>query len=238
MVSIKNKIGFGGLVILILFPLFGCTSARKRDQQNNLYQVLKARDYQTIEYFDQRYRSGNIYLDYGTALTLDVIFKDLDYRKKFLAEVSKFYYLAPKSQLKIWQEEQENYQNNFEFLLFVYGGNNRKLNLQKKSSEWKIFLKDDEGDLIRPGYIKKLKKDEREILFLGKYFYQLDRWSEVYRVKFPKLDKSQEKSNSPMTLIISGIRGKSSLIWKDSSIFYQHEKPENRLDNRRIDLLN
>ena len=40
-----------------------------------------------------------------------------------------------------------------------------------------------------PARIQKLKMVDKERLLLGKYLKELDRWVEVYKLSFPKLNK-------------------------------------------------
>lgn len=212
------------LILIFSILLISCTTARNRDSEDNLYSVLQFKDAQTENQFDDIYRSGNIYLDYTTVLAVDAIYKDLDYRKRYLDELTDVYYFDQTAQ-QDWKETTlEEYRNTYEFLVFVYNGTIKKTRLEHASSEWQIFLQDEDGDILKPVSIKKLSLKNREMIYLDKYFYALDRWSEVFRVRFPKLHKQQPSSQDPFELIFSGIKGKTILKWNEPDVFYQSDK--------------
>lgn len=209
------------LIILICLFLFSCTSARNRDDPNDLLRVLSFKNSETERYFNGIYRTGNIYLNYKTVLIADVLYKDLDYRKQYVEEFSKVYFLDEQQKEEMIQKNDAQYKSQFEFLIFLYNGNNKKTNIGKPNSEWQIYLKDLENDILSPISVKKLKKNVKELIYLNKYLHPIDRWSEVYRVVFPKLPTMKKINSKSIHLIISGIRGKTTIEWKNPAIFYQ-----------------
>lgn len=208
-------------ISVLLTLIFGCTTARQRSEEQNLYHVLKFKSSETEQFLDRQYRSGNIYLDYGTVLIVDAIYKDLSYRKRYYEEFSEVYYLEDTAKKELWKKNIEEYQNYYEFLVFIYSGGNDNVDFGNSKSQWQAFLKDDDGDILRPGEIHKLRRDVKEMVYLDKYFYPLDRWTEAYRIRFPRYNAKQVKKDFPFQLVFSGIQGKTVMSWEDSSLFYQ-----------------
>jgi hypothetical protein len=227
----QKQLQYSFFWIALILMSSACTTAKNRNQENNLYHVLKFKSAKTEQFFQGTYRAGNIYLDYGTVLIVDAIFKGVKYRRFLLQEMSDVYYYNKQTKVEKAKKHIENYNNYFEFLVFIYGGSNDKVDFGKPRSEWQIYLKDDEGDLLRANYIRKVKRKVKEVIFLDKYFFPLDRWSEIYRVRFPKYNKPRPQlENKKMTLIISGIRGKTKLEWKDLSVFYEKKSVFSKAD--------
>jgi len=204
--------------------LVGCSTARQRDEPANLLGSLRFRDDQTFEFFQAVYRSGNLYRDFRPVMVVDTIYEDLRYRELFLRTLRERFLVPPDGEERMRAQQQQEYRNRMDFLLFVYGGSNDKVNLQRADSAWKVFLRDDDGDLIAPSRMERVGEKSPIFAFLEQYFVGLDRWSEVVRVSFPKLDKAmldKTPGKHPVQLLVTGIPGTVTLAWDEADIFYQ-----------------
>ncbi|OGG96839.1 MAG: hypothetical protein A2508_09990 [Candidatus Lambdaproteobacteria bacterium RIFOXYD12_FULL_49_8] len=208
-------------LILLSLVLLGCSSARNRDGQTNLISSWEAKDDKTQALLEGRFKSGNVYLDYDTVFVVDALFRDLSYRKAFLDEQSKAYFYPPVQAEAKWAREVEDYQNFYSFVVVIYTGDTEKPEFGEPSSHWQVFLGDDESDLLRPVNVKKLAKRDQEHIFLTKYFKPVDRWVELYRISFPKLNREVPLGDKPFSLIFSGLKGSARLEFSDRSLFYQ-----------------
>jgi hypothetical protein len=209
---------------LSLALLTGCSTARERERPEGPLSLLRFRDAQTYAYFQHVYRSGNLYLDFRPALVVDAIVEDRRYRTLYVKMLGE-QYLLPEAEVGRRQAEQEReFENRIAVLLFVYEGTTRHIPLDKKEAIWKLYLRDDDGEVQTPLEIVRLKEIHPTYLFLQKYFTGLDRWSQVYRVHFPKLSKAalgQPVGALPFQVILTGVKGTVVLQWDDAGVFYR-----------------
>ncbi len=70
------------LVALMLAVPFlaACSTARERDTPQNISGILRLRNEETLPYFQDILRSGNLYQDFLPVLVVDTISEDLRYR--------------------------------------------------------------------------------------------------------------------------------------------------------------
>ena len=67
--------------------------------------------------------------------------------------------------------------------------------------------------------------------FLQMYFTGLDRWWEILRVRFPKLDKAllkQPLGEKPLQLTVTGVPGAVTITWEDRKRIYSSPAPKQR----------
>ena len=125
--------------------------------------------------------------------------------------------------LEISIEQKRQFANQFEFLLMIYSGSNEKTDFGKKDSLWQAKLYDDDGDKVVPIKIQKIKKTDEERVLLSNYLKDLDRWVEVYRISFPKLNKlatGVKLGSEPFKLEVAGLEGRLEFSWEDPKKFY------------------
>ncbi|MBF0287942.1 MAG: hypothetical protein HQM14_08995 [SAR324 cluster bacterium] len=222
----KNKIKYQAAVILMIligFLLPSCTT-RKTFQWHPLYTNLHFEDDAIRPLFERIHQNASLYQDYKTILIVDAIFKDIRYRQHFSREIATTYFLTPEQAKNLEKQQIQQFQNQFEFIVFLYGGSNDSLKLDTPAAHWKVYLKDDDGDLLQPTQITKLDEEHQEIRFLQKYIKMPDRWAEKYLIVFPKLSKTailESPGKSPFQLIITSFAGKSLLSWQENLLFYQ-----------------
>ena len=144
------RLARGPLAVILFVCLLpaACSTARQRDTPENLLGNLRFRDAETFQFFHNVYRSGNLYRDFRPVLVVDSIYEDLQYRGRFLRVLEEQFLIRPEELVQMTAAQQQEYGNQMDFLLFVYGGSNDKVNLHKSDSRWRVFLKDDEGELI------------------------------------------------------------------------------------------
>ena len=211
----------GAMAVALLAA--GCSTARQRDEPQNLIGNLRFRNAEAQAYFDQVYRSGNLYLDFRPVLVVDAIFKDAAYRRLYVSELQARYLLSQREVDELTARNREVFANAMEFILFAYTGKQRNVRLDQVGATWKIMLRDDDGQVLMPSSIRRMDADGPDFLYVDKYFYGVDRWSEAYLVTFPKLEKrliGRPPGAGPMTLIVTGIEGTISLRWKEPARFY------------------
>ena len=214
--------GRGWLIGWVLcLVLAGCSTARDRDYTTNLIASDAAKDAGFAALLTERFRTGSVYLDYSTILEVDALYMDLAYRRVFAQEMAKQYFYDDPTRFGEWAKETQEYENFYGFLVVVYSGTGKNLDFGSPSSHWQAFLRDDEGDVLRPNLIKKLYKNDKKLLFLQKYFVPLDRWGELYWIQFPKLHSTIPQGSQAVELVISGIQGQARLRWEEAPIFLQ-----------------
>jgi len=217
-----------GLVLAVIV-LFGCTSARQRGEPTNLAGSLRFRNEDTFRYFHEVYRSGNLYQDFRPVMVVDAIYEDMQYRRLYVNMLKERFLIEGKEAERLSAQQREQFRNSMDFLVLVWGGTNDRVNLHKGDASWKVYLRDDEGDLIAPSKLQPIKSKEPVYQFLKKYFSGLDRWSEVMRISFPKLDKAllkQTPGEHPFQFIVTGVPGSVTMQWEDAGLFY-YDREEN-----------
>jgi hypothetical protein len=212
------------LAVLLIAAGAGCSTARQREEPTGPLSLLRFRDAQTAAYFAHVYRTGNLYVDFRPVLIVDAIVEDRAYREHFVNMLAERYLLSPEAVAASRKGQESQFESHVDILLFVYEGSNEPSTLAKKDSLWQIFLRDDDEQLFRPERIEKIAPDGTTFAYLQKYFEGLDRWSQAYRVRFPKLSKGvlgQPIGSHPFELIITGVKGTVKLSWADPTIFYR-----------------
>ncbi len=220
----KTKYWIILLLLTLIGSLFSSCSTRKTYQWHPLYTNLQFEDGTVIPIFERIHQNAFLYHNYRTILIVDAIFKDQSYRQHFSKEIANTYFFSPEQAKNLANQQTQHFQNQFEFIVFIYGGNNDPLEIDAPTAQWKIYLKDDDGDLLQPIRITKLDDGHQEIRFLQKYIKMPDRWVEKYLIAFPKLSKAtiqETPGKSPFQFIITSLAGKSVLSWQDNRIFYQ-----------------
>lgn len=216
------RIALGALALLIAAGA-GCSSARTRESPSNIIGNLRYRDSETEARFSRTYRSGSLYQDFRTVLLVDSIAMDLEYRQGYVAMMHKTYLLSDNDTAGMLQEQEQDFGSTFSFLVFLFGGTNRPIPLGEQISPWKVMLQDDDGQLVTPVTIERLRPENPTYQYLSVYFYGLDRWSQAFKVSFPKLNKTllrQPLGNKPIELIVMGLPGRVRLVWQDPRVFY------------------
>jgi hypothetical protein len=215
-------------VLALVIVCVGCSSARKREDPTNIVGNLRFRDSATERQFAQSYRSGSLYQDFRTVLLADAIAMDLPYRQGYVQMVSKTYMLSDADTRAMAHAQEAEFASTFSLLVFLYGGSNRPIPLGEAASPWRVLLQDDDGQVLVPATIEKLRPESAVYQYLSIYFYGLDRWSQAFRISFPKLDKvllAQRFGKQPMTLIVTGLGGTVRMVWLDPSVFYGSPGP-------------
>jgi hypothetical protein len=213
----------GWLAVLVAF-LAACSTAQQRESPTSIVGVLRFRDARAAALFRDSHRAGNLYQDFRPVMTVDALPLDLRYRELYL-DMLKERYLMPEAQLAPLRAEQDQeFDNNFELVVLIYGGSNEPVPLERPNSVWRILLRDDDGHLLPPSKIEKIRADSPVYQYLNLYFYGLDRWTQLYRIRFPKLAKTvvgQAPGQEPVQLIVTGVAGTVILSWADPGLFYR-----------------
>ena len=206
----------------------GCSTARRRSEPTNLVANLRFHDAATERRFARSYRSASLYEDFRTVLLADAIAMDPSYRRGFVQMVSKSYLLSDADAQAMEREQQAEFASNMSLLVFLYGGNNRPIPLGQAESPWRVLLQDDDGQILAPAAIERLRPDSPTYRYLSMYFDGLDRWSQAFKISFPKMDKvtlGLPTGKQPITLIVTGLAGTARMVWSDPSVFYGAPAP-------------
>lgn len=211
-------------VLVALAALAACSTARQRTEPEGPLSLLHFRDADTYRYFTDTYRTGTLYVDFRPALIVDAIAKDRTYRRLYVDMLAEQYLLPPAEVRRLQDKQEEAFRTGIELVVLVYEGTRRPpTNLAKGDALWRLYLRDDDGQLLAPAQVRRVGEDSTEYAYLEQYFYGLDRWSRVYTVRFPKLSKGvlgQPPGTEPMELIVTGIPGRVVLRWADPTLFY------------------
>ncbi len=211
------------LGVFFLFAEMGCTTTSRPYEFHPLYANIQFTDEAWKTLFREIYRRDHIYRDYRPLLIADAVFKNQAYRKRLVADLSQAHFWNDTQAQRVEQQQQEAFQNRFEFIVFLYNGTVESVKLDQADSAWKMYLKDDDGDVLQPLHVVKLKETHREVQYLKKYTHHLDRWVDVYRVSFPKLSKAtlqEARGSENIQLVVSGLKGQAVLQWEDLTLFY------------------
>jgi hypothetical protein len=212
------------LVLGIVALVAACTTARERDDPSSIRGSLRFRSAETEEHFRDSYRSGNLYLDFRPVMVADAIFQDERFRALFLKTMRDRYLLDENNLAKMVRDEQERFDGSFEFLVFLYGGSNVPVRLNAESANWRLLLRDDDGDVLQPISMHELRENSPTYRYIQGYFSGLDRWSQLYIVRFPKLEKAvagQRLGKRPFELLVTGVEGTITMRWDKPGQFYR-----------------
>lgn len=215
-----------GAVLAGLLATAGCSTAKRREEPSNIVGALRFRGEETREHFLHNYRSGNLYHEFRPVMVADAIFQDERYRALFLDTLRQRYLLAEDDVAPMVREQQENFDSYFEFLVFLYGGSNVPIRLNAPDSNWRLLMRDDDGDVIAPVSMQGIKVDSATYRYIGNYFAGLDRWTQAYVVRFPKLEKTltgEKPGAGPVELLVTGLEGTITMRWEEPGMFYRSE---------------
>ncbi|HKI98487.1 MAG TPA: hypothetical protein VKB51_08460 [bacterium] len=216
------------LSALLVLALAACSTARRRDAPQGPFTLLHYRDAATADYFRDTYRSGNFYEDFRPALVVDAIVQDRTYRRLYVDMLRKQFLLSDADVKQLQAQQEQAFETEISILLFTYEGTNEPSQLDKANAPWRLFLRDDEGQLESPLRIQRIRPESRTFLYINKYFRGLDRWSQAYQVDFPKLSKGRlgvSVGSHPFELIITGVPGTVTLKWDNPRVFYAVKGP-------------
>ena len=201
---------------------FGC-STTDYWALHPMYENLGETPPQLRQILSDSYRKNEIYRDYNTKMIAAGLFRSEDYRQFLNDSLKSSYQLDEAASLEISLEHKQQFANQFDFLLMIYSGSNKKIDFGKKDSLWQAQLYDDDGDKVVPMEIQKIKNTDQERLLLGRYLKDLDRWIEVFKISFPKLNKlttGVKLGPKPFKLEITSLEGRLEFSWEDSKKFY------------------
>ena len=201
---------------------FGC-STTDYWALHPIYENLGETPPQLRQILSDSYRKNEIYRDYNTKMIAAGLFRSEDYRQFLNDSLKSSYQWDEAASLEISLEHKQQFANQFDFLLMIYSGSNKKIDFGKKDSLWQAQLYDDDGDKVVPMEIQKIKNTDQERLLLGRYLKDLDRWIEVFKISFPKLNKlttGVKLGPKPFKLKITSLEGRLEFSWEDSKKFY------------------
>ena len=212
------------VIISLTAPIicFGC-STTDYWALHPIYENLGETPPQLRQILSDSYRKNEIYRDYNTKMIAAGLFRSEDYRQFLNDSLKSSYQLDEAASLEISLEHKQQFANQFDFLLMIYSGSNKKIDFGKKDSLWQAQLYDDDGDKVVPMEIQKIKNTDQERLLLGRYLKDLDRWIEVFKISFPKLNKlttGVKLGPKPFELKITSLEGRLEFRWEDPKKFY------------------
>ncbi len=202
----------------------GCTTAQERTSPTSLLGTLRYRDARAAEAFQNTHRAGNLYQDFRPVMVVDAVPMDLHYRQLYLDMLKERFLLPEADMAPLQAASDKEFDNSIELVVLVYGGSNVPVPLEKANALWRVLLKDDDGQLLTPSQVEKIKQDSPVYQYVNLYFYGLDRWSQLYRIRFPKLAKTLVGTpigKNPIELVVTGVEGTVVLQWKDTRTFYR-----------------
>jgi len=209
--------------LALILAAGGCSTGHPREKGVGLKTLLHYRDPATAQYFRNSYRSANLYVDFRPELVADAIVQDRTYRRLYVEMLARQLLLPKAEQARLQAEQDQAFATGISILLFTYEGKRDPSDLTRSNAPWRIFLRDDDGQLQTPAAITRIKENSPTYQYIDGYFRGLDRWSRVYRLDFPKLSKGrlgQTVGPHPVELIVTGVRGTVTLRWAQPGLFY------------------
>jgi hypothetical protein len=211
------------LALTLALTLAGCTTAQDRDSPSHILGVLRFRDAKSAALFNNTHRAGNLYQDFRTVMSVDAVPMELQYRRLYLDMLKQRYLLSDAQLATMQADNDQDFNNNFDLIVLIYGGSNEVVSIEKPNSVWRVLLQDDDGEILTPTSVEKIRQDSPVYSYINLYFYGLDRWTQLYRMRFPKLAKDlvgKAIGPKPVQLIVTGVAGTVVLSWRNTAIFY------------------
>ena len=128
------------------------------------------------------------------------------FREARREKISRLYEWGDKEQMRAEDDDRREEGRYDVFFLGIYAGSSQFPEVGKDSGRWRIVLEAGEGGAIEPVLFERIPVTQLERTL---YPY-LDKWTEAYLVRFPKVIGSGEGFRLRMT----GLPARSELVWK------------------------
>lgn len=152
--------------------------------------------------------SGRVFnvKDFSAAMIIHATYFSPKFRGAYIEKVAKLRHLDPVKSAKFAEEVESRSAESTEFFVGLYCKRKMCRFDTSENTFWEMTLKTSSGSVLEPKSIEKLEVTPIE----EKLFSFIDRWTEVYRVTFPKADLGDE-----FELNMYSVIGETTLEYKN-----------------------
>lgn len=168
--------------LLFIFLLMACT--KRSDSGSKSFWDAFYRDSNYKETFERWTKRDQIFSNFDVNVIADVTYWNKELKEAYISAVEKDYRLS-EEEARVLAEEQLAENESFDtFIISMKTRQNGWSKLGTDEPLWKLILENKSGNVqVHPKSIDKISyKDERA----RQYYLRMDRFSETYRVRFPK----------------------------------------------------
>jgi len=175
------------------------------------------RDYGSTDYPEvyQRWtRHEKVVSQTESALEMWATFRSLDFRDAFVAHYAEAYALNAADRDRLLQAQRDAAGAAYEFLITAQSANYRWNDLEKKSSPWRVTLRDGAGDELEPD---ELRVEKLPDMFEREFYPAKTPFTKTYFARFsrtPDQDAAFEgERTGSIVLRFAGPLGHADLRW-------------------------
>jgi len=165
--------------------------------------------------FEAWTRHAKLVQDIGTAMEIWATFKSWDFRQAYVAKYAKVYDLAESERDQVAKSQQETARAVYEIHLVAQSTNDRWIDLDRRTSPWRITLLDGTGAELAPTSIKVEKLPE---VYEYEFFPARTLFSKTYTLRFVRPEGAGETFLGPqsgrMILRVVSPIGKVEVEWE------------------------
>jgi len=214
MVLNKNRktlsaIGYISTIILLISSLSGCQSL------SGFYNTAPHADsYKSV--LKEWTREGSVYSGFDLEASVVVTYKSEDYRAAWVEEYAVINGLSDAEKARLMDDQMAAAKEYHEFFGAAYVPERDLNDLNEKKPSWKIFLKVDGKNKVKPVEIRKIRNEDASYEY---FFPYLTPWKTPYIVRFPVMfpgtdENIIDEDSTNIAFIITGPRGKVKMEWE------------------------
>ncbi|MHA1569015.1 MAG: hypothetical protein ACTSXZ_06060, partial [Alphaproteobacteria bacterium] len=158
-------------------------------------------------------RSGKIYDNFATHLSVSATYFSRPMRRVFVAEWARAFDLPEAERQMLLQDHLEQAERQVEFVVSFYTPEMRYNDLDHPESSWRVWFIDAAGTRVGAARIERVRvKHRKEFYFYPTY----TEFGRLYRVVFPAVNEGGQplaREQGKITLRITGVQGSVDLVW-------------------------
>ena len=178
-----------------------------------------ARDYRGKDYQDvyERWtRHDNVTHDLISVLEIWATYKSVDFREGFVAHYAETYALSDDDRGRLRTAQRDTATTTYEFLVTAQSSNYRWNDLEKKSSPWRVSLRDGLGHELSPDEVKVERLPD---MFEREFYPAKTPFTKTYMIRFSRPTKPTDDfvgdRSGLLMLRFAGPLGTVDLSWTD-----------------------
>ena len=182
--------------------------------------VYRSEDYADV--YRRWTRHEKVTYDLESALEMWATFKSPDYREAFVAKYADVYHLTEGARSTIAKSQHEAGTTQYEFVVTAQSANYRWNDLEKKSSPWRVSLRDGYGRRLSP---EKIVVERFPEMYELEFFPRKTPFTKTYTFRFTRSspeaataasggeDSFSGERSGQIILSIAGPLGSTEMIW-------------------------
>lgn len=178
------------------------------------------RDYSGQDYpdvYERWTRHAKVVHDVDSALEVWATYKSIDFREAFVARYAEAYSLADEDRERLRSAQRDAAASDYEFLVQSQSANYRWNDLEKKTSPWRVSLRDGRGSELVPDSVKVEKLPD---MFERVFYPAKTPFTKTYTVRFSRGAGDREGTFSGertglITLRFASPMGNADLSWTE-----------------------